>query len=119
MEENHSQVQDSTQKFATTRPFGLHTHRHVRKHRHSHRTTRIIQVEYENYPYLLTEEIYNRKGKKSRFTEVEMWFLLYSIGKAREQAFAAEEKLGDVRPKNIFLNEDGNIKVANSLTWPG
>jgi hypothetical protein len=26
--------------------------------------------------------------------------------------------LGDVRPKNIFLNEKGSIKVANSLSWP-
>jgi hypothetical protein len=23
-----------------------------------------------------------------------------------------------VRPKNIFLNEKGSIRVANSLSWP-
>jgi len=37
---------------------------------------------------------------------------------ARHQATAAGEKLGDVRPRNIFLNEEGKIKVANSLSWP-
>lgn len=26
--------------------------------------------------------------------------------------------MGDVRPRNIFLNEDGDIKVSNSLSWP-
>lgn len=44
--------------------------------------------------------------------------MLYSLSQAREQAIAAGEKLGDVRPRNIFLNEEGKIKVANSLSWP-
>lgn len=26
--------------------------------------------------------------------------------------------MGDIRPDNIFLNELGNIKVSNSLSWP-
>ena len=26
--------------------------------------------------------------------------------------------MGDVRPINIFLNEQGNIKVINQLSWP-
>ena len=63
------------------------------------------QIDYQNYSYLLTEEIYNRKGKKTIFTEVELWFLLYSLSQAREQALAIGQRLGDVRPKNIFLNE--------------
>jgi hypothetical protein len=28
-----------------------------------------MQINYENYPYLLVEEIYNRKGQKGRFFE--------------------------------------------------
>jgi hypothetical protein len=28
------------------------------------------------------------------------------------------ERLGDIRPENIFLNEVGNIRVSNSLSWP-
>jgi serine/threonine protein kinase len=28
------------------------------------------------------------------------------------------KKVGDIRPENIFINEDGQVKVANQLTWP-
>ena len=28
------------------------------------------------------------------------------------------EKMGDVRPKNIFVNEDGKVKVATKYSWP-
>lgn len=78
----------------------------------------IMQIFFQNYPYLLIEEIYNRRGLKSRFSETEIWFLLFSLIEARKQAAAVGERLGDIRPKNIFLNEVGNIKVSNSLTWP-
>jgi len=27
-------------------------------------------------------------------------------------------KIGDVRPANIFINEDGQIKIANVYSWP-
>ena len=27
-------------------------------------------------------------------------------------------KLGDVRPQNIFINEDGQVKLANIYSWP-
>ena len=27
-------------------------------------------------------------------------------------------KLGDVRPQNIFINEDGQVKLANTYSWP-
>lgn len=77
-----------------------------------------MQINYENYPYLLVEEIYNRKGLKGRFTETELWGLLFALAEGRRQASAAGERLGDVRPKNIFLNEKGSIKVSNSLSWP-
>jgi serine/threonine protein kinase len=29
------------------------------------------------------------------------------------------KKIGDVRPENVFINEDGQVKVATYLTWPG
>lgn len=67
---------------------GLLTHRDVRTHWHRHRTSASTQIDYQNYSYLLTEEIYNRKGKKTRFTEVELWFLMYSLSQARQQAIA-------------------------------
>ena len=27
-------------------------------------------------------------------------------------------KIGDVRPDNIFINEDGQVKVATTYSWP-
>jgi hypothetical protein len=63
-----------------------------------------MQLNYPNYPYLLAEEIYNRKGLKGRFTETELWGLLFALSEGRRQAASAGERLGDVRPKNIFLN---------------
>ena len=64
-------------------------HRHVRSHWHCYSNSCPITVCYHNYPYLLTEEIYNRNGKKTRFSEVELWFLMYSLVQAREQAAGA------------------------------
>ena len=28
------------------------------------------------------------------------------------------QKIGDIRPENIFISEDGSIKIANHLSWP-
>lgn len=68
--------------------FGILTHRNVRTHGNCYRTSASTQIDYQNYSYLLTEEIYNRKGKKTRFTEVELWFLIYSLSQARQQAIS-------------------------------
>jgi len=38
--------------------------------------------------------------------------------RARNQAIQINQSLVDIRPSNIFLNEDGRIKVACSLSWP-
>ena len=38
--------------------------------------------------------------------------------RARNQAFQVSQSLVDIRPSNIFLNQDGKIKVASSLSWP-
>lgn len=27
-------------------------------------------------------------------------------------------KIGDVRPQNIFINDQGEVKVANLYSWP-
>lgn len=29
-----------------------------------------------------------------------------------------DSKIGDVRPYNIFINEEGQIKIANLYSWP-
>jgi serine/threonine protein kinase len=27
-------------------------------------------------------------------------------------------KLGDINPQNVFVNDDGHIRVANVYSWP-
>ena len=74
-----------------------------------------MQIYYPCFPYLLTNEIHDRKGKKHLFNEQEMWYLLFSMAKAKKQNGRV---LGDIRPKNIFLNEEGSIKLPNRDSWP-
>ena len=41
----------------------------LRKYRHTTGTHPHMKITYENYPYLLIEEIHNRKGLKGKFAE--------------------------------------------------
>lgn len=43
-----------------------------------------LKVNYENYPYLLQEEIENRRHKKKRFDETELWLLLFCLLQAQK-----------------------------------
>ena len=47
-----------------------------------------------------------------------MWFLAYSMVKGAV-IFHGEGKKVDIRPENVFINEDGEIKLATELSWPG
>ena len=44
--------------------------------------------------------------------------MLFKIIKAEHTAKTLGELLGDVRPNNIFLNEEGNLKIASQCSWP-
>jgi len=44
--------------------------------------------------------------------------LLYSIVRANGQACQLNQQIVDLRPTNVFLNEDGKIRVSTSLSWP-
>ncbi len=44
--------------------------------------------------------------------------MLYSLVKAHIKAEQGGMHLGDVRPRNIFINQDARVKVATSLSWP-
>ena len=30
-----------------------------------------------------------------------------------------EIRIGDIRPKNILLNQNGTIKIITRMSWPG
>lgn len=51
------------------------------------------------------------------FSDGELWYILYTIccagGGVHEKGYI----LGDVRPGNIFVNENGEIRVSNLYTF--
>lgn len=42
-----------------------------------------MQLEYEYYPRLLSSEIASRKKESKKFTEGELWYLLYALAIAK------------------------------------
>lgn len=82
------------------------------------RTLGFTQIEYDNYPYLLSEELENRFKIKKHFSEPEIWYLLFSLCRAANDFKTLNSKVGDIRPSNIFINEDGQLKVSNLYSWP-
>ena len=47
-----------------------------------------------------------------------MWYLLYVLVSTAKYFSLINSKVGDIRPHNIFISEDGNIKLAMYLSWP-
>ena len=52
------------------------------------------------------------------FEEEELWYLLYSLVSSAQDFNKINSKIGDVRPYNIFINEEGQIKIGNLYSWP-
>lgn len=47
-----------------------------------------------------------------------MWVLLYSLLSCAEIFHVRKLKIGDIRPENVFMNEEGMIKVASQYSFP-
>jgi hypothetical protein len=47
-----------------------------------------------------------------------MWYLLFTLVSTAHDFSSINKKIGDVRPHNIFVNETGQIKLGNILSWP-
>jgi hypothetical protein len=41
------------------------------------------------------------------------------LSAAKQDIGTRSKKLGDIKPENIFVSEDGKIKVASQFSWPG
>ena len=79
----------------------------------------LTQLSFPDYSYLLSEEIYNRKGRNAPFEETELWYLLLILaGAQQEMRRKTNGKVGDIRPENVFLNADGEAKTSCVLSWP-
>ena len=65
-----------------------------------------IQVRY-SYPLLLSEELENRIQIFQPFSEQQILYLSYIMLYSAEKIHAKNAIIGDIRPKNIFLFQDG------------
>lgn len=64
----------------------------------------LMKIDYDNYPYILADELENRRAVNRYFSEPELWYLLYSLVTAAHDFQKLNERIGDVRPENIFIN---------------
>ena len=53
-----------------------------------------------------------------KFKEYEIWYLAYVLIETGAKFHVEGKRVGDIRPLNIFINEDKQIKVATQYTWP-
>lgn len=67
---------------------------------------------------MLNREIENRKKLDRYFNEPEMWYLLYNIVRAGNKFEKIGKKIGDVRPENVLINDEGQIKVISIASIP-
>ena len=48
-----------------------------------------------------------------------MWYLLYALVEAKNVCAEIDQSIGDIHPRTIFLNSEGEAKVACLSSWPG
>jgi hypothetical protein len=62
-------------------------------------------IEYDNFPYVLVDEIRNRACLQQKlFEEPELWYLVYTLLAAGNDFHETGQKVGDIRPQNVFIN---------------
>ena len=78
-----------------------------------------MKVKFDNYPFLLKEEIFNRRSSPGKpFESKELWYLGLSLMEAGGALHSRGEKVGDIQPANVFINDSGQAKVACQHSWP-
>lgn len=78
-----------------------------------------IKIVFPLFPYVLMDEIMNRRQIKSVFEENELWYILYGLCESSNHFLGLEGDMGDIRPHNILFNETGDIKIIHRFSWPG
>lgn len=56
--------------------------------------------------------------KAKYFEETELWYLVYSLLEAAHFFHSRSLKVGDVRPGNVFINSNGQVKIGTQFSWP-
>ena len=89
------------------------------QYRQIHQCKKLLtQLIFNYYRTTLQEEITLRKQKKINFDETELWFLLYHLVQGSSLFERKKQKSGDVRPRNVLIDDKGNIGMVNTLSFP-
>lgn len=77
-----------------------------------------MKVSYPHYQYLLSDYIARTTTEDTLYEKEKLWYLTYQVTSAGAFFHARAEKVGDLRPRNIFLNGLEGVKVGNRFSWP-
>jgi serine/threonine protein kinase len=66
----------------------------------------------------LAELIEERASAGKYFEESELWYVLYALAEVGYYCRAQGHRVGDLRPENVLMNKDGQIKVLTFLSFP-
>lgn len=53
------------------------------------------------------------------FDETEIWYVLYNLVRAGNKFEILKQKIGDIHPNNILINEDGQTAIISTISLPG
>jgi hypothetical protein len=70
-----------------------------------------MQSKYPFYQFNLQNEITERKKNGEEFKDREILYLVYVIARVGRQFERGNTKIGDIRPDNVLMNQDGHIKL--------
>ena len=73
---------------------------------------------YAKFEFVLSSEIKNRNNLSKFFDETEIWYVLYNLIRAGNKFELLKEKIGDIHPNNILINEDGQTAIISLLSLP-
>ncbi|CAD8206968.1 unnamed protein product [Paramecium pentaurelia] len=79
----------------------------------------LVIVVSEYFPDTLESELKKRRQPLKRYPESHIWLLIQQI--VDPLAFLEEQKQvhGDIQPQNIYLDENGSVKLAEYNYFPG
>jgi len=86
---------------------------------HRQGTHHLTKFTFDYYEFVLKTEIQNRYKLRKDFLETEVWYLLYNIVRAGNKFELLKKKIGNIHPRNILINESGQIKIISSISLPG
>lgn len=77
-----------------------------------------IKIKYDCFYISFQEEIDRRTNEEKHFEEEELWYLLLTLAEAAAGSHQFQTALGDLKPSNLLLNKDGQIKLLGKLSLP-